>query len=63
MLNRSHPPKLKSIDGIEFISPQKYGINEHVKLYHMKEVTNETARFDLYFDAGKSSASNVYPNL
>lgn len=63
MLNRSHPPKLKSIDGIEFISPQKYGINEHVKLYHMKEVTNETARFDLYFDAGKSSASNGIPEF
>ena len=63
MLDRSKPPKLKPIEGIEFISPQKYRINEHVSLYHMKEVTNETARFDLYFDAGKSAASNGIPEF
>ncbi len=63
MLNRSNPPPLKPVDRIEFISPKKYHINDHVNLYHMKEVANETARFDLYFDAGKSAASNGIPEF
>ena len=63
MVNRLSPPKLKRIDRIEFVSPKKYRISNHVTLYHMKEVANETARFDLYFDAGKNAASNGIPEF
>ena len=63
MLNRSKPPQLNPVDRIEFISPKKYRIGKHVHLYHMKEVANETARFDLYFDAGKSASSNGIPEF
>lgn len=57
MLNRIQQPALKEIDHIHFIAPTKYDITDRVKLYHMKEVPNETSRFDLYFDAGKCRGS------
>ena len=63
MVNRLSPPKLKPVDRIEFVSPKKYRISNHVTLYHMKEVTNETARFDLYFDAGKNAGRNGIPEF
>ena len=45
-------PELKSIDKIDFVEPQIFDISKDVKLYFMKEVPNDTARLDLYFDAG-----------
>ena len=53
MLERTKQPELKAIDKIDFVAPVEYKINENVSLYHMKDVPNETTRFDLYFDAGK----------
>ncbi|MEY3236143.1 MAG: hypothetical protein RI883_244 [Bacteroidota bacterium] len=52
MLNRSLTPELKEIDKIDFVKPQIFDISKDVKLFFMKEVPNETARLDLYFDAG-----------
>ena len=53
MLDRTIEPALKKIEHIHFIAPKKYDVAGRVNLYHMKEVPNETSRFDLYFDAGK----------
>jgi predicted Zn-dependent peptidase len=52
MLNRKTAPDLLPIDKIDFINPQIFDISKDVKLFFMKEVPNETARLDLYFDAG-----------
>jgi predicted Zn-dependent peptidase len=51
-LNRTQAPPTQNIESIEFLKPQVYDINEAVKLYWMREVPNETARLDLYFNAG-----------
>jgi len=53
MLNRKNAPSLKEIDYIDFIEPNKIALNDIVSFYHVPQVANETARFDLYFDAGK----------
>ena len=52
MLNRTISPEVKQIDKIDFVKPQIFDISKDVKLFFMKEVPNETARLDLYFDAG-----------
>lgn len=52
MLNRTITPEIKEIDKIDFVKPQIFDISKDVKLFFMKEVPNETARLDLYFDAG-----------
>jgi predicted Zn-dependent peptidase len=52
MLNRKRTPELKAIDKIDFVKPRVFDITDSAKLYFMKEVPNETARLDLYFDAG-----------
>lgn len=54
MINRTEAPKLATIEAIDFVAPQSHQISNNVTLFHMKEVPNETARFDLYFDAGKA---------
>jgi zinc protease len=54
MLNRTKEPALKEIDHIDFVAPKKYVVSGRTDLYHMKEVPNETSRFELYFDAGKA---------
>jgi predicted Zn-dependent peptidase len=61
MLNRTVQPSLKEIEKIDFVAPEKHAINAHVNLYHMKSVPNETARLDLYFDAGKCKGTNGIP--
>ena len=53
MIDRSIAPELSAIESISFVAPDIVKINHQVNLYHMKDVTNETSRFDLYFDAGK----------
>ncbi len=63
MLNRTLQPELKAIDHIDFIAPVKYALNEEVSLFHMKDVADETCRFDLYFDAGKCRGLNGIPNF
>lgn len=63
MINRTIPPALKAIDHIEFIAPKKYAISKFTALYHMKDVEDETCRFDLYFDAGKVKGLKGIPNF
>lgn len=57
-LNRLIAPSVQTIDEISFIKPQVFDINDVAKLYWMKEVPNETARLDLYFNAGSIRGKN-----
>jgi len=52
-MDRTQAPALSTITTIDFVAPEIHPINERVNLYHMPHVANDTARFDLYFDAGK----------
>ena len=61
MLNRKEQPSIKQIEAIDFVAPKIYEIADGKKLFHMKSVPNETARFDLYFDAGKCRQANGIP--
>jgi zinc protease len=51
-MDRKVAPSLQEIKNIDFVRPDTYHLNNFVKLYHMPKVANETARVDLYFDAG-----------
>ncbi|XOV68926.1 MAG: M16 family metallopeptidase [Fluviicola sp.] len=53
MIDRTQAPILSAITEIEFIAPKIVPINKFVNLYHMPHVPNDTARLDLYFNAGK----------
>lgn len=53
MMERTQAPLLSNIESIDFVAPDIIPINEHLNLYHMSQVPNDTARFDLYFNAGK----------
>ena len=53
MINRSIQPEITKIKTVDFVSPKKYFVNENCAMFHMKDVTDETVRLDLYFDAGK----------
>lgn len=57
MIDRQTQPNIQPIDEIEFVAPRKMELQPNVYFYHMKEVQNETVRFDLYFDAGKSKST------
>ncbi len=63
MPNRTIQPELVAIDAIDFIAPKKYDLSPTVPLYHMKEVQNETARFDLYFDGGNCRGDKGIPGF
>jgi predicted Zn-dependent peptidase len=52
MINRTTPPAIIEIDKIDFAKPLVFDISSTVKLYSMTEVPNQTARLDLYFNAG-----------
>lgn len=58
MINRKIQPELSPIGKIDFIAPEIHPINDTVSLYHTKDVSDETSRFDLYFDAGSIYSSN-----
>ena len=53
MLNRTQAPEIHAIDRIDFVAPEKHHISKTCVFFHMKDVPNDTARFDLYFNAGK----------
>lgn len=63
MPNRNLQPELVAIDAIDFVAPKKYDLSPEVPLYHMKEVQNETSRFDLYFDAGNCRGEKGIPGF
>ena len=57
MIDRTIQPPIQKIEEVSFVSPINHVISEDVSLFHMNEVSNETTRFDLYFDAGKIRTS------
>ena len=57
MIDRTIQPPIQKIEEVSFVSPNKYSISDSVSLFHMPEVSDETTRFDLYFDAGKIRTS------
>ena len=57
MINRTIQPPIQKIEEVSFVSPINHPISENVSLFHMNKVSNETTRFDLYFDAGKIRTS------
>lgn len=63
MINRKIQPELSAIDNIDFVAPHIYTVSDRVNLYHMQDVSDETSRFDLYFDAGKLNATKSIASI
>lgn len=63
MLNRTQAPALIDIHHIQFVAPEKHEIAPGVSLYHMAQVTDETCRIELYFDAGKVRGTDGIPGF
>lgn len=52
MIDRKIVPPIKGIDSIHFEKPLVFDITKGNRLFCMTNVQNETAKFELYFDAG-----------
>lgn len=52
MLDRTIAPSIHQIEFIKFEKPQVFDITKENQLLCMTNVQNETAKFELYFDAG-----------
>lgn len=52
MIDRKTAPVIKEIDTIHFEKPLVFDITKENKLFCMTNVQNDTAKFELYFDAG-----------
>ncbi len=67
MIDRSKQPELHQITHIDFVKPKVFDVSDKTKLFCINTVPNETARFDLYFDAGtirgKSGISSITNGL
>jgi predicted Zn-dependent peptidase len=63
MLNRKETPILTPIEHIAFVEPASYEVSPHVKLYHLKDVPNETSRLDIYFNAGSVQGNPTLAGL
>lgn len=63
MIDRTQAPAVSTITSVEFSAPKTIQISEHTSLFHMAKVPNETARFDLYFDAGKVRGKDSIPTF
>jgi len=63
MPNRILQPELVAIDSIDFVAPKQHVLSDTTSLYHMKDVPNETSRFDLYFDAGVCRGQKGIPSF
>ncbi len=61
MPDRKIEPPLHVMDSLSFVNPHIYDIAPNVRLYFMQDVPNETARFDLYFDAGSAKLDEGVP--
>lgn len=62
MIERDKAPQLTPIEDIDFRSPMCSALNG-VPFFHMREVANETCRFDLYFNAGRTSGTRSLPSI
>jgi len=67
MIDRSKQPTLHQITHVDFVKPRVFDVSDKTKLFCITTVPNETARFDLYFDAGtirgKSGISSLTNGL
>ena len=52
MINRTLAPTITSINEISFTAPKIIPLNQHVNLFWMNEIYDETTRIELHFDAG-----------
>lgn len=62
-MNRINAPKTHKTGAISFISPEKISLNDSTPLYWMPDVSNETARIDIYFDAGLRKGKNSIASM
>ncbi len=62
MLDRTIAPQINPIESINFEAPASGKLN-NVPFYHMREVSNDTCRFDLYFNAGKIHGTKSLPSI
>ncbi len=58
MLNRSQAPILNEIEKINFLYPSVRKLNSDTELIWMKEVSDETVRIELHFNAGTIHSEN-----
>jgi len=56
-------PLIKNIEHISFAHPLTFDITPKVKLLWMKEVANDTARLELFFDAGLIRGDKSIPKI
>ncbi len=63
MIDKSQQPEIKEINQVDFVAPKEYKLSENCSLFHMKEVTDDTVRLDLYFDAGKIRGTKSIANF
>lgn len=56
-------PEIKPIEHISFTQPLIFDVTPDVKLLWMKEVANDTARLELYFDAGLIRGTHSIPKI
>ena len=52
MIDRTKTPETKELEKISFVNPHIFDITPSVFLYWMNEVSDETVRLELHFDAG-----------
>ncbi len=58
MIDRSIQPEIHSVDTIDFVKPKVFDLTSNTRLFCMTNVPNETAKFELYFDAGTIRGKN-----
>lgn len=63
MMNRSKQPHTQQVEHIAFIKPQLFDVTQQVKLLWMKDVSNDTVRLDLFFDAGITRGAQSIPSI
>jgi zinc protease len=63
MMDRKIAPELNAIESIQFVKPHVFDVSPNVHLYWMQDVPNETARLDLYFDAGSVKGNKGVSSL
>ena len=51
-LNRQNPPPIFGVDGVEYIEPGRYLLNNGVELFAMKSGDQEVVKIDFSFKAG-----------
>lgn len=63
MIDRTQQPPILPIDKIDFSKPKVFDMGAKTKLFSINSIPNETARFDLYFDAGTIEGKRILASL